>query len=138
MTRRLSQAGELIAERARRARPTGLALPGSDRALQDTAAPDWPRRRSTSASHVPQSGRRRWRHAVPAAAHRTRPTGAHRDRTFGSRVIYERYGRADQPRAFPSRPLRSTGSERLREHLEFERTGSSAAAWMGATGLAQP
>ena len=35
-----------------------------------------PRRR---AAHVPQSGRRRWRHAVPAAGHRRRSAGPDRD-----------------------------------------------------------
>jgi hypothetical protein len=47
-----------------------------------SAAPAWrgdrarPRRR---AAHVPLSGRRRWRHAVPAAGHRRRPGGPNRD-----------------------------------------------------------
>ena len=48
-----------------------------------SAAPAWPRRRSSSAcskaAHVPQSGRRRWRHAVPAAGHRRRPARPDRD-----------------------------------------------------------
>src|SRR6476646_8420039 len=35
-----------------------------------------PRRR---AAHVPPSGRRRWRHAVPAAGHRRRAAGPGRD-----------------------------------------------------------
>src|SRR5829696_2300643 len=48
-----------------------------------SAAPAWrggdrarPRRR---AAHVPQPGRRRWRHALPAAGHRRRPAGPDRD-----------------------------------------------------------
>ena len=36
-----------------------------------------PRRRA--AQHVAQSGRRRWRHAVPAAGHRRGPAGPDRD-----------------------------------------------------------
>jgi hypothetical protein len=52
-----------------------------------------PRRR---AANVPQSDCRRWRYAVSAAGHRRHPADLIETRTFGSRVIYERYGRAPQ------------------------------------------
>src|SRR5215218_5625956 len=45
------------------------------------------------AAHVSLSGRRRWRHAVPAAVTEQVPLDLIETRTFGSRVIYERYGR---------------------------------------------
>jgi dihydrofolate reductase len=41
-----------------------------------------PRRR---AAHVPPSGRRRWRHAVPAAGHRRRPARSDRDQDCSGR-----------------------------------------------------
>ena len=50
-----------------------------------------PRRR---AAHVPLSGRRRWRHAVPAAGHRRRPAGPDRDQDVRLARDLERYGRA--------------------------------------------
>ena len=68
---------------------------GSDRAR--------PRRR---AAYVPQSDRRRWRHAVPAAGHRRRPLDLIETSTFGSRVIYERYGRARDESGWDRRPSR--------------------------------
>jgi hypothetical protein len=44
-------------------------------------------------AHVRQSGRRRCWHALPAAGHRSRSLDLLETRMFGSRVIYERYGR---------------------------------------------
>jgi hypothetical protein len=60
---------------------------GSDRAR--------PRRR---AAHVPRSGRRRWRHAVLPPVTEVVPLDLVETRTFGSRVIYERYRQTrDEP-----------------------------------------
>jgi hypothetical protein len=44
------------------------------------------------------SVRRRWRHAVPAAGYRVVPLDLVETRTFGSRVVYERYRQTrDEP-----------------------------------------
>jgi dihydrofolate reductase len=48
-----------------------------------------------AAAHVPLSGHRRWRHAVPAAGHRRRPTGPDRDQDVRL---------AGDLRALPARP----------------------------------